>query len=154
VPAKTPSYVKNMIRRSFHEIIDPSPTKEDEIKIWEFFNRKCAYCGKPLLKLQKEGHIDHLIPASLGGSNNISNRVLSCANCNEAEKLDKAWQEFILQKNQDSDIINARILRVHEWQKINRGLVLDKDKLCEIEKLGEIVVDYYDAKVQEARRLR
>ena len=88
MPAITPGYVKNVIRRSLREIVDPSPTKEDEERIWKFFNSECAYCGKPLSKLQKQGHIDHLVPSSLGGPNHISNRVLSCATCNDAEKLD------------------------------------------------------------------
>jgi len=103
-----------MIRRSLREIVDPSPTKEEEKKIWNFFNNECAYCGKPVRKLNKEWHIDHLFPASLGGANHISNRVLSCATCNEAEKLDGAWREFIIRKNQDPAVVRTRIARIHE----------------------------------------
>ncbi len=87
MPAPTPGYVKNMIRRSLRETIDPSPTKKEETRIWDFFNSECAYCGKKLRKINKEGHIDHLVPSALGGANHISNRVLSCADCNEKEKL-------------------------------------------------------------------
>jgi len=154
MPAPTPGYVKNMIHRSLREIVDPSPTKEAGERIWKFFDCKCAYCGKPLRKLQKEGHIDHLFPASLGGPNHISNRVLSCATCNEAEKLDRAWQEFILRKNQDPEVVRTRIAKIHEWQKLNGEAVLDKNKLREIERLSESAAAYYDAKVKEARRLR
>jgi len=154
MPAPTPGYVKNIIRRSLREIVDPGPIKEDEERIWKFFENKCAYCGKPLRKLQKEGHIDHLVPASLGGPNHISYRVLSCANCNEAEKLDAPWQEFITRKNQDPEVARTRVDKIREWQKLNGGLVLDKKKLREIAGLSESVVAYYDAKVKEARRLR
>lgn len=154
MPAPTPGYVKNMIRRSLREIVDTSPTKKDEEGIWNFFDSKCVYCGKPLRKTQKEGHIDHLLPASLGGPNHISNRVLSCATCNEAEKLDGAWQEFILWKNQDPDITRRRIARIHEWQKLNGEPLLDKNKLREINRLSELVAAYYDVKVKEARELR
>ena len=154
MPAPTPGYVKNMIRRSLREIVDPSPTREDEKQIWKFFDCKCAYCGKPLLKSQKEGHIDHLTPASLGGFNHISNRVLSCATCNEAEKLDRAWQEFILGKNQDQEIARKRIDRIREWQKLNSGYTLGKNKLREIERLSKSVAEYYDTKVEKARRLQ
>lgn len=154
MPAPTPGYVKNMIHRSLREIVDPSPTKEGEERIWKFFDCECAYCGKPLRKLQKEGHIDHLFPASLSGPNHISNRVLSCATCNEAEKLDGAWQEFILRKNQDPEVVRTRIARIREWRKLNGGPVLDKNKLREIERLSESAAAYYDAKVKEARRLR
>ncbi len=154
MPAPTPGYVKNMIRRSLREIVDSSPTKEEEERIWQFFDSECAYCGKPLRKLKKEGHIDHLFPASLGGVNHISNRVLSCATCNEAEKLDGAWQEFILRKNQDQEVVRTRVSKIREWQKLNGAPVLDKNKLREIERLGESVAAYYDIKVKEARRLR
>jgi len=154
MPAPTPGYVKNMIRRSLREIVDPSPTKEEEERIWKFFDYECAYCGKPLHKSQKEAHIDHLLPASLNGSNHISNRVLSCATCNEAEKLDGAWQEFIVRKNREAGVVQKRIARIREWQKLNEGHTLDKKKLHEIERLGDLVATYYDMKVREARKLR
>lgn len=154
MPAPTPAYAKNMIRRSLREIVDPSPTKKDEKRIWEFFDSKCAYCGKPLRKTSKEGHIDHLFPASLGGFNHISNRVLSCGTCNEAEKLDQAWQEFILRKNQDPEVAGTRVARIHEWQKLNDKPVLDGNKLREIERLSEAAATYYDAAVEQAKKLR
>jgi len=153
MPAITPGYVKNMIRRSLREIVDPSPTKEDEERIWKFFNSECAYCGKPLSKLQKQGHIDHLFPSSLGGPNHISNRVLSCATCNEAEKLDGAWQEFIVQKNRDPAVLRARIAKIHEWQKLNGKPRLNQEKLRRIESLSESAVTLYDAKVKAVRKL-
>jgi CRISPR/Cas system Type II protein with McrA/HNH and RuvC-like nuclease domain len=153
MPAATPGYVKNMIRRSLREIVDPSPKKEDEERIWKFFNSKCAYCGKLLSKLQKQGHIDHLLPSSLGGTNHISNRVLSCANCNEAEKLDGAWQEFMVKKNLDPAVLRARIVKIHEWQKLNGKPTLNQEKLREVESLSESVVAFYDAKVRAARKL-
>jgi len=154
MPAPTPSYVKNMISRSLREIVDPSPTKKAKERIWKFFDYQCAYCGKLLRKTQKEGHIDHLSPTSLGGSNHISNLVLSCATCNEAEKLDGAWQEFILRKNQDPEVVRTRIAKIREWQRLNGGPVLDKNKLCEIDRLSELAAAYYDMKVKEARKLR
>ena len=153
MPAPTPGYVKNMIRRSLREIVDPSPTKEDEKRIWEFFDSKCAYCGKPIRKLKKEGHIDHLIPASLDGPNHISNRVLSCATCNEAEKMDQAWQEFMVQKNQDPVILRSRIAKIQEWQKLNGKPTLNQEKLREIESLSESAVVFYETKVKAARKL-
>jgi CRISPR/Cas system Type II protein with McrA/HNH and RuvC-like nuclease domain len=153
MPAITPSYVKNVICRSLREIVDPSPTKKDEERIWKFFNSECAYCGKQLSKLQKQGHIDHLLPSSLDGPHHISNRVLSCATCNEAEKLDGAWQEFMVQKNRDPAVLRARIAKIHEWQKLNGKPTLNQKILREIELLSESAVAFYDAKVKAARKL-
>ena len=154
MPAPTPGYVKNVICRSLREIIDPSPKKKDVQRIWEFFDSKCVYCGKPLRKAQKEGHIDHLLPTSFDGPNHISNRVLSCASCNEAEKLDGAWQEFILRKNRDPDAARRCIAKIHEWQELNVQPLFDKNKLREIERLSQSASAHYDRTVREARRLR
>jgi hypothetical protein len=153
MPAPTPGYVKNMIRRSLREIIDPSPSKEGEKKLWEFFQNECAYCGAPLQKSKKEGHIDHLLPSSIDGPNHISNRALSCARCNEAEKLDGEWHEFILRKNDNLDVARARIDRIRKWQEVCGKPVLDKEKLRQIEKLGDSATAFYEAKVNEARKL-
>ena len=153
MPAITPGYVKNVIRRSLREIVDPSPTKEGEERIWKFFNSECAYCGKPLSKRHKQGHIDHLLPSSLGGPNHISNRVLSCATCNEAEKLDQAWQKFMVRKNQDPAVLRARIAKINKWQKPNEKPTFNQEKLRDIESLSESAVAFYDAKVKAAREL-
>lgn len=38
----------------------------------------CPYCGDPF----KDGHIDHIIPVSQGGTNDRENLVYCCAFCN------------------------------------------------------------------------
>jgi CRISPR/Cas system Type II protein with McrA/HNH and RuvC-like nuclease domain len=153
MPAPKPGYIKNMIRRSLREIVDPSPSKGDEERIWQFFNSACAYCGKPLKRAQKEGHIDHLVPSSLGGPKHVSNRVLSCATCNEAEKLEGVWEEFMVRKNPEPAILQGRVAKIHEWQQLNRKPTLDREKLREIESLSDSVVAFYEDKVRAARRI-
>ena len=102
---------------------------------------------------QKQGHIDHLVPSSRGGSNHISNRVLSCATCNEAEKLDAPWQEFILKKNEDSAVARVRAAKILRWCKINGEPVLDKAKLRRIEELSGAAETYYSLKVRQVHSL-
>jgi len=115
MPVPTPGYVKNIIRRCFQEQVDKSPTKKQTTEIWEYFDSTCAYCGVALNRGNKEGHIDHLVSASQGGSNNVSNRVLSCARCNEKEKRDKNWKEFLEKKVIDEDKRKERIERITRW---------------------------------------
>ena len=45
----------------------------------EKFGRKCVYCGAENVPL----NIDHVVPKVRGGSNRISNLVLSCVDCNQ-----------------------------------------------------------------------
>jgi len=152
--ATTPGQVKNIIRRSLREVVDPSPSKADVKKIWEFFDSKCVYCGKGLHKEKKEGHIDHLVSSSCSGSNQITNRVLSCATCNEKEKLAGPWEEFLVSKNSDEKVREQRKQKISDWQKLHKRVVLSKKVLTEIQELGDEVAAYYDEKIQRARALK
>lgn len=154
MPALTPGFVKNIIRGSLREIIDPSPTKTQRTQIWSYFNSECAYCGKKLNKTKKEGHIDHLVSSALDGVNHISNRVLSCATCNEKEKLDKAWEKFLKSKNPNKVIAKKRKEKIIKWREMNSPFTLDKNVLNTITSLGNKVVEFYDRKVELARQLK
>lgn len=52
-------------------------------------NDKCHYCGKKL----KEWHQEHKVPLSRGGTDDITNMVISCPPCNWS-KRDKTEEEF------------------------------------------------------------
>ena len=55
--------------------------KNMSAKILSKTNNKCAYCGK-CLNEDDHWHIDHIVPKSQGGSNNIENYFASCSICN------------------------------------------------------------------------
>lgn len=59
----------------------------------EKYNRTCVYCNKTNLPVE----IDHVIPKSKGGSNRISNLVLSCIKCN-IKKGNKTIESFLKNK--------------------------------------------------------
>ena len=69
-------------------------TKEIIEKVLEIYSGKCAYCG---CECYDGHHIDHKIPLSKGGGNEIENLALSCPNCNWS-KRDKTDIEFIGRK--------------------------------------------------------
>lgn len=151
MPAPTPSYVKNIIQRSLREIVDPSPSSKEKQTIWDFFNSKCAYCGKKLRKERREGHIDHLVP---DGTNQLRNRVLSCADCNGDEKRDKPWKEFLAQKCSNKQIEAERKSKILQWQSTHEAPILGKDILSKIKSLADDVTARYDEILDQVRRLR
>lgn len=57
-------------------------------QIKQYFNNRCAYCGKEL-DLQQ----DHFIPLSKGGEYTINNIIPACRSCN-ASKKDKLFSEW------------------------------------------------------------
>jgi CRISPR/Cas system Type II protein with McrA/HNH and RuvC-like nuclease domain len=151
----TPSYAKNIIRRCFTELFDPELSPAQRSEIWNYFENRCAYCGKKLNRSKREGHIDHLMPASLDGSNFIGNRVLSCASCNAEEKRDRFWVLFIKEK----DGSDERIKKIKNWQqrfsaqetKINPQYREYANKLAnEVTRDLDMKVKEFRKKIQEA----
>jgi 5-methylcytosine-specific restriction endonuclease McrA len=55
----------------------------------EKFGRRCVYCGRGEAAFE----IDHVLPRSRGGTERVSNLVLSCHDCNSA-KGDRTAAEF------------------------------------------------------------
>jgi len=66
-------------------------TKDIIDKLFEKYNRKCAYCE---IDCTNEYHIDHKLPISRGGDNSFENLALSCPHCNWS-KNNKTDIEFI-----------------------------------------------------------
>ena len=103
---------KNLMRRALSEILDPGPTSGEVIRIWKFFDSKCASCGSSLTKGSREGHLDHLDST---GPNATGNRVLSCGTCNSDEKRDMPWERFLRLKCPDEGVRIARRSRILDW---------------------------------------
>lgn len=68
-----------------------------DIRIW-LLQRDgvCHYCRRPLDKLTIT--IDHYIPKTKGGTDDIGNLVASCRECNQ-EKGGQTPEEFLIQKS-------------------------------------------------------
>jgi len=115
MPRVTPSMAKNTIKRSLRAFVDRELSATEKLAIWEHFSSQCAYCGKELTREGREGHIDHLIPTTSGGTNHISNRVLSCSLCNGDEKREEEWNAFLNRKIFDPATREARIRKIKGW---------------------------------------
>jgi 5-methylcytosine-specific restriction endonuclease McrA len=73
-----------------------SYTLEELNSLFAIQDYLCYYCGTPFFDntLNAEYHIDHKIPLSRGGTNDISNLVISCPVCN-LSKHTKTTGEFL-----------------------------------------------------------
>lgn len=58
---------------------------EDMCKLYNATN-KCFYCGKETVPFTVDKQIDHKIPISRGGNNNIKNLVVCCKSCNSGKR--------------------------------------------------------------------
>jgi len=112
----TPSQARNAIKKSLKAIIDPKPSKADKEKIWRYFENQCAYCGCELNPNDRKAHLDHVVAEAEGGSNQLCNLILTCAECNGDEKREKDWQIFLLKKCHE-DNPNDNLSETPKYQK-------------------------------------
>lgn len=54
----------------------------------------CAYCQQPTSLTYPDPHVDHVVPKSRGGGNELSNLVIACpaCNCSKGSKLLEDWK--------------------------------------------------------------
>lgn len=58
---------------------------EDKCLINGKSNYRCAKCGKKLLVTDEDFSVDHVMPISKGGDNDLRNMVGLCVECNQAK---------------------------------------------------------------------
>lgn len=85
---------KNFKRRVMRRLAPGDFVSSDVPKIFKRQSGKCFYCG--VILDSKKYDIDHVIPLSRGGTNNIENVVIACTHCNRSKgnKLLNEWTEY------------------------------------------------------------
>jgi len=88
-PDDVTQYVTSRIRRKAykknnHNIL----TRRGWELVKEYFNNRCAYCGRDNVQLERE----HIIPVSKGGELVVENIVPACRRCNN-KKGDRTPEE-------------------------------------------------------------
>ena len=76
-------------------------TQYERITVYQKYNGKCALCGRYLKYDASCMTLDHIIPLSKGGTNDIENLQLSCKRCNllksdymPFEFVRESWKSF------------------------------------------------------------
>lgn len=116
---------------------------------FEVFKRDkftCQYCGKmaPDVIL----HVDHIVPVSKGGTNDILNLVTSCKDCNLGKGARKLDDESTVKKQQrllkELADKNEQLEMILEWKKSISNLEEN-----EVEKLSQYISSNYSISLTE-----
>ena len=108
------------------------PSAEIRIRAMKRDKFKCTYCGASGNDVELE--VDHIIPASKGGSNHISNLTTACKACN-MKKSDRDAEEF--KRDPELDYSPLVGLFLHTL----KDDVLPDGKTKAINNQGEIIAD-------------
>jgi hypothetical protein len=150
---RNPAQVKNLMRRGLRLLVDPEPDLAARRALITYFENRCAYCDTSLAGVQ--GDMDHLVPAALGGSNALANRVLSCKQCNAQEKRDQQWDVFLRQKIPDVQVRETRQRRIEDWVVRNGGHpTLEASVLAVLDVESKKATEAYDDAVRRLRDVR
>lgn len=106
-------------------IIIPKTTRE---RVYENYNGKCAICGKQITF--NDFTIDHIVPLSRGGKNEISNFQCACEECNKLKgsRMDNEFTtglanilsyQIIQRKDESMDDLSNLLIRSIVRNKIN-----------------------------------
>lgn len=98
------------------------PGNKDKLYIYQRDLKKCFYCGKKLKFHQIT--LDHYIPVSKGGTNDIFNLVTCCKRCNKlkGDSLPEDYERVILE---------LFLIAVEDDKIIGNDLNIDNKKLKE-----------------------
>jgi len=148
--------VRNAIRRILRAQVGGKLSRSDKSAIWQYFENRCAYCGKTLDPTSRAGHIDHLVPTSLGGSDHISNRVLACGVCNGDDKREADWRHFLCATAGTSVEYELRLQRIEGWVAAQRSTapIVSAELHDLVETHIELVLQAFDKSLRAIREKR
>lgn len=115
-------------------------------------NYACRYCGAkaPFVTL----HIDHVIPASYGGSNDPSNLTAACADCNTAKSNGIPHETVITEVRDDQfTYIRSRGGNIKPCMHCGKPVKFEEDDVDDspqCEQCNELVCDAYEAGYHKA----
>jgi len=143
------------MNRRISEVLDPSPTEKKKKRLKAFFRNECVFCGEKLGKAEGDTHFDHLVAASAGGGNGLSNRVIACSRCNVKEKRDTDWEPFLHTKCVDDQTFTRRRELILDWRRESEAagtFVPSPELLVAMKRAEDTIVQFENdiKKIEEA----
>lgn len=64
-------------------------------KVYERYNGRCAYCGEEMLYTEMQ--VDHLVPLSSYGTDDLNNLMPACRRCNHYKRANslEGWRKML-----------------------------------------------------------
>ena len=138
------------MRRGLRFLVDPEIGPEDRARVRAYFQNRCAYCDVEIAPT--DGDMDHLVAAANGGSNAISNRVLSCKTCNAHGKREQDWLAYLKAISINPRNFEMRRGRIERWIELNGGrTTLDYHVLEVLKREADRTTAEYDVACQRIR---
>jgi len=134
-------------------VLDPHPTKSQLAALIEHFGKNCVYCGKRIHAYPKDAQLDHI---DSDGPNNISNRAYACEDCNEKEKRDQNWRNFLKTKAESEAEYAQRERLIEQWIDLHSDVYVAMDKEAKFRLTSEIetVIASFDRTLASVRSMR
>lgn len=96
-----------------------SLSKKTRFEVFKRDSFKCQYCGESSPDVVLE--VDHIEPVSKGGTNDITNLITSCFDCNRGKGATKLSDDNVIKKqNKQLEELNERRTQLEmmvEWKK-------------------------------------
>jgi 5-methylcytosine-specific restriction endonuclease McrA len=103
-----PRYLANARNwRARKKLADGAHTSEETDKMVRDQRGVCAYCESAL---NRNYHVDHMIPLSRGGRNDWSNLAVTCGSCNRSKGTMTAEEFFQAIRSADTDGFRANFV--------------------------------------------
>lgn len=91
---------------------EPTATELKEMK--KYFNNKCIYCSE---QITPENYtLDHIIPRTKGGTNNINNIAIACFSCN-TKKYTTDLKDYMLKGGMSKDNYDNVLKYIEKFKK-------------------------------------
>jgi hypothetical protein len=124
-------------------------TKKARFEVFKRDSFRCQYCGgsAPDVILQ----VDHIKPVADGGTNDMTNLVTSCVDCNQGKKDRLLDDHSVLEKQrQQLEEINERRLQLEMMREWRESLVdFEQDKMDIIKEKWSDLTGYHANKTGE-----